>query len=512
MAYAYRQQTRFCPVIKTGSVRFPQKIQSNVGCPAANGCSLGAVTNVNIDSNAVVTLSSSYIMKGMDCFQFTVSNVICNSTYTFRSMSTTSYPTGASASGQLSVVSVSPVVDTYICSTCNVTWTSIVPSAPFGVRTTTSNISWNTPITPENYGFPTITSFTIIGVYEFGPNTASPADGWKDSAMSATGQYQTAISENSYTVYRSSNYGRSWTYVDGLERIGCIAMSADGQYQTVADNFRVYYSQDYGSNWTNPGGGVVNFDQLSSIAISATGQYQTAVGGNGQIFLSSTYGSEWYDSTLTTTYSDIKSIAMSGDGRYQTATANDGNQTTMLVSKQFGYNWEQIGSFQTGAQNPVAVSSTGQYQTAGGRGLFYVSSNYGSNWSYRYPPIPSTDIYGLAMSADGQYQIAIDGFYQTFISSNAGTSWVGLTDYVPPPRFLKVAVSSDGTTYQTFASTEIGTYLWSKQPIIPQYSVTNPNLTLSGNIWNLSLASSGEKNTQISATNMAGTGPFSRPG
>jgi hypothetical protein len=50
-----------------------------------------------------------------------------------------------------------------------VTWTSIVPSAPFGVTTTTSNISWNIPITPENYGFPTITSYTIsygtVGVF-----------------------------------------------------------------------------------------------------------------------------------------------------------------------------------------------------------------------------------------------------------------------------------------------------------------------------------------------------------
>jgi hypothetical protein len=109
-------------------------------------------------------------MKGMDCFQFTVSNVICNSSYTFRSMSnTTSYPTGALANAQLCTVSVSPVVDTYICSTQQVVCTSIIPSAPFGVTTTPSNISWNTPITPENYGFPTITSYTIsygtVGVF-----------------------------------------------------------------------------------------------------------------------------------------------------------------------------------------------------------------------------------------------------------------------------------------------------------------------------------------------------------
>jgi photosystem II stability/assembly factor-like uncharacterized protein len=350
-------------------------------------------------------------------------------------------------------------------------------------------------------------------LYEFGPNTASPADGWKTIAMSSNGQYQTALSVASSAIYKSSNYGTSWTYEDEFYNIRCIAMSADGKYQTVADSFRVYYSQDYGSNWTNPGSGVVNFDQLSSIAISATGQYQTAVGPYGQIYVSSTYGYIWDDSTLTTSYSDIRSIAMSADGMYQTATASDGNQTTMLVSKQFGYIWEQIDSFyDSGYNNPVAVSSTGQYQTAGGRALFYMSSNYGSNWSYLYPPIPSSDIYGLAMSADGQYQIAIDGYSQTFTSSNAGATWVPLTDYVPPAGFIRVAISSDGTRYQTFASEQNGTYLWSKRPSLPQYSVTNPNLTLTENVWNLSFTKKDVLPVIVSATNMAGTSPWSRPG
>ena len=161
MAQAYLWQQRFAPPAQTASTRFPKKIQFNPKCPAVNGCALGAVTNVSIDSNAIVTLSSSYVMKGLDSFKFSVSNVICNGTYMFHSMNSSNYPTSALNFGELCTVQISPIIDGYVCSTFNLACTSIIPSAPFGVRTTTSNITWHTPITPENYGVSTITSYTL---------------------------------------------------------------------------------------------------------------------------------------------------------------------------------------------------------------------------------------------------------------------------------------------------------------------------------------------------------------
>jgi hypothetical protein len=169
MAQAYLWQQRFAPPVQTASVRFPKKIQFNPKCPAVNRCVLGAVTNVSIDSNAVVTLSSSYLMQGLDNFKFTVSNVICNGTYMFHAMSSSNYPTGALKFGQLCTVQVSPIIDGHACSTFNVMCTSIVPNAPYGVKSTTSNVTWYAPITPENYGIATITSYTISSA--LGTNT-----------------------------------------------------------------------------------------------------------------------------------------------------------------------------------------------------------------------------------------------------------------------------------------------------------------------------------------------------
>lgn len=162
MAQAYLWQQRFAPPVQTASVRFPKKIQFRPGCATVNRCGLGALTNVSIDANAVITLSSSYRMEGTDCFQFVVSNIISNGSYTLRMKQTSSnYIIGADIFGTLCTVAVSPIINEYACTTCNLAYTTIIPSAPFGVQTTTSNVAWYTPVTPENYGLATVTSYTL---------------------------------------------------------------------------------------------------------------------------------------------------------------------------------------------------------------------------------------------------------------------------------------------------------------------------------------------------------------
>ena len=163
MAQAYLWQQRFAPPAKTASVRFPKKIQFNPKCPQVNKCGLGAMTAVSIDSNAVVTLNSTYIMHDTDHFRFNVSNVISNTTYTLQMKPASSYSTGAGLFGTLCVVSVSPIINENACSTCNVVYTSLIPSGPFNVITSTNNVTWNVPIMPENYGVSTILSYTLSG-------------------------------------------------------------------------------------------------------------------------------------------------------------------------------------------------------------------------------------------------------------------------------------------------------------------------------------------------------------
>jgi hypothetical protein len=189
---AYRQQTRFCPTIETASVRFPKKIQFNPKCPAVNKCGLGSMTAVSIDRSAVVTLTSTYRMEGTDRFRFSVSNVLSNTTYTIEMKeSSSNYTTAADLFGDLCIVSVSPIINEYACSTCNLLYTSLPPSAPYNVKTTLSNVSWNAPILPENYGFPTILSYSLSGGSSYlvsNPNLTFVSNQVSLSLVSAPGQ------------------------------------------------------------------------------------------------------------------------------------------------------------------------------------------------------------------------------------------------------------------------------------------------------------------------------------
>ena len=137
-------------------------------------------------------------------------------------------------------------------------------------------------------------------------------------------------------------------------------------------------------------------------------------------------------------------VAMSADGRHQTlvqrAESDDTtcpSQAVLLVSCDHGKTFASrltILNF-TG----VAMSSCGQYQTAvvqanntdpmSGPGYIYTSHDFGETWSQN-TNAPSNGWYGVAMSATGQYQLALPNTYKSaplngflFCSSDFGKTW-----------------------------------------------------------------------------------------
>ena len=512
MAYAYRQQTRFCPTIQTASVRFPKKIEYRPGCPAPNGCALGAVTNVTIDSNAIVRLDSTYKMKGADCFQIGVSNVINSNVYSFKMMGTLSneYLTCINLSEDaLCVVSVSPIINSYICTTCNVNYTNIVPSAPFGVRTTTSNIKWNSPIIPENYGLATITSYTISGIYLFGRIPSSPSNNtWSSVALSETGQFQAVSSLEGY-VYTSSNYGNVWSSNStGGVPLNSVALSADGVYQiAVGSNIPPYSSSNSGNTWTY----MSTFPDVidgRSIALSSNGQYQTIGTSFGDIYSSSNFGQSW--TSVQYVVEPIVSIAMSPGGLYQRVF---GSNINIYTSENGGTNWSY--SNYPDPHSPftsAAISANGDYQTIVGGYYMFTSFDRGSTWNPTFTPAYPNPLsfQKVAMSANGQYQIAVDSSSGLmFTTSNAWDTYSSQT-MAGNPRWKSIAISSDGTSYQTALDIN-NKIIWNNRAL-SNIPITNPNLTFVSNQYSLSLTVQYTQTTQIGATNMAGTGAYSRPG
>ena len=138
MAQAYNWSKRFCPTVETGSVLFPKKIRYPSGCPvpypwslgkggkncpAPIGCALGAITNVQINASAVVTLSSTYVFQGTDRFEFTVSNVNTGASYTFSTANAFNMIMGMGGEVNANYsVTVSPIINDVRCVTFNLSY------------------------------------------------------------------------------------------------------------------------------------------------------------------------------------------------------------------------------------------------------------------------------------------------------------------------------------------------------------------------------------------------------
>jgi len=111
-----------------------------------------------------------------------------------------------------------------------------------------------------------------------------------------------------------------------------------------------------------------------------------------------------------------------------------------LDYSQFGQNWTPVNQLPQASWQAVAVSASGQYQTAAGNGTgVYYSSNYGQTWTYT---ALSGNIIKVTMSASGQYQILCISGSTIQYSSNYGQTWTASN--APNANWTSVCISASG--------------------------------------------------------------------
>jgi photosystem II stability/assembly factor-like uncharacterized protein len=136
---------------------------------------------------------------------------------------------------------------------------------------------------------------------DFGTTWANVSDSngfedrnWQGVAMSSDGKYQTAI-ESGGEIHISSNYGKSWLFVDDARLIDkvwqSVSCSATGKYQTVLEqNGNVYTSNDYGATWNAADDPLVTSRYWQAVSVSSDGLLQAAIDTQGTIYTSSVFG------------------------------------------------------------------------------------------------------------------------------------------------------------------------------------------------------------------------------
>ena len=250
-----------------------------------------------------------------------------------------------------------------------------------------------------------------------GPDGVS---GFSDIAMSASGQYITAVQIKYGSIYTSDNYGASWSKYDNSKFptnnwYSCVCMSASGQYQSVIGNYNnidpfIGISSNYGKSWdiVNLVWSVPYYNGLS-ISISATGQFQTIASPGNIAFISSNYGLTWIQKSISTGNNNCR-VAMSASGQYQTIVAHS-NATLVFNSSNYGETWTQNTNASNFWWNSISISASGQYQIASlgevdgnNNTILQLSMDYGNTWSIT--TTGSSQIFTFsrtAISSSGQY-------------------------------------------------------------------------------------------------------------
>ena len=198
--------------------------------------------------------------------------------------------------------------------------------------------------------------------------TGGPTGQWYTFCISASGQYMTGTQNTAgSSIWYSTNYGATWAQATSTPgNYNGICCSASGQYQTVVSQSgsSIFISSNYGQNWIQT---TAPSFPWRDVCMSASGQYQTAViNGNNGIYYSSNYGLSWTQASgEPTTGIQWFSVCCSASGQYQVAVMFD-SPYNVWYSTNYGVNW----SLATipGPTNPTwtfcEISDNGQYCTA----------------------------------------------------------------------------------------------------------------------------------------------------
>ncbi len=277
---------------------------------------------------------------------------------------------------------------------------------------------------------------------------------WNKVAVSSDGHYMTAINTVG-EIYCSSNYGRipSWSRKFSIPAndVCSINMSFNGKYQVACNGASIFVSSNYGK--TNSWSKTLEIDKtIINTNVSLNGQYQAVVSSGDGLYQSSNYGITWkkYDENADVIES-IKtfpnaSIALSFTGRYQTIVSQ-----YVWYSHDYGVTWRNA----TGIDDPyeqedwvdVCVSSIGDVQYAAiQNGYIYKSIDYGLSWTkiiHSELSIPR-NFSSISCSAKGDHITATENGGRIYHSIDAGVTWSATDVLVSSKAWKSVAVSANG--------------------------------------------------------------------
>ena len=298
------------------------------------------------------------------------------------------------------------------------------------------------------------------------------------SSISSTGQYMLLSTQDTTTsrVYRSTNYGLTWTVPAGLPTgatfYSDVCVSANGQYMMACyrTGGNVYYSSDYGATWAtntsipNTGNTATSLLNYYAVAMSSTGQYMMAAAYSGAIYFSKpptvTRSTTVINGLVTGT-----DLSMNGNLYTNMMSTSVVPMTRTYTAAGVGRKWQMVtsGLLTVDSYRNISMNSTGQYMLAltfnSTTGQAYLSTNYGKTFSSL--GLPNLGYMCSCISETGQYMLV--AAYSNNVGYNGTTNSIGTAVYLSSNygvTFNKIpSLSTPSTAYNGVSMSATGQYM-----------------------------------------------------
>ncbi len=262
-------------------------------------------------------------------------------------------------------------------------------------------------------------------------------------------------------IYRSTNQGASWEVIGLSEASVNSIITLDGNIIIGTRDIGIHTSQNSGTNWINTG-----FSDWSSIRGITVFEENVIVGCDGQVGVSvSRDNGNTFSEYHNLDQSHINIFVNKDNDIFAGTTPNLTNRGGVYHSPDFGATWNSIGIIN---KDILSLAIKDNYLFAGSTydGVFRTTNN-GASWNQLNNGLGTLWVSALAFVGENLYAGTNSGIY---LSTNYGTSWsfAGM-QY----KWIKSFCLNNG---KLFASIDDGLYsldtpdLWN-QLEIPDFSI-----------------------------------------
>jgi len=252
----------------------------------------------------------------------------------------------------------------------------------------------------------------------------APISSWSDLTSCGSGAFVVATVDGG-GIWISNDYGNTWNETSApYGNWSVVDISMNCEYLVAGADY-LYISSNYGVDWTQTSIALPSTESWSGLSLSNDGKYIISCAASDTFYVSTDYGSTW---VAHTGYDAIwKSSMVCLSGRHMVIiglyTDSSGKHGVSYYSVDYGVTWNLVDQISSGTTMSGDSSSSGQYVQVSSGGHFYVSSNYGANYTKQVTPPEWEGTPQIVSDSSGQFVAAASTSGYLLYSSTYGQSW-----------------------------------------------------------------------------------------